>query len=306
MKKIILALAICCNSLAFAQIVDVSSTKEIKLPQGVEGGYYTISPNGDFLLFSDFGHNGLQKLDLTTNQITTVTTAVGAGYNPIITDNGNTIVYRETTLTKDKLRLNSLKSKNLVSGQENVLVTPTRDLQGIVAKDNSVYVVNNSKFATKALSSNSKINKATPVPSIKNGQLMMTIKGKTKVFSPNGTNVRYLWPSVSPDGSKIVYCVSGLGTFVSDINGENIKSLGILRAPKWYNNENVVGMRDVDGEYTTIASSIIIKNINSSEEQILTTDSVIAMYPTVSSTGDKLLFSTPEGKAYLINLNVKK
>ena len=137
-------------------------------------------------------------------------------------------------------------------------------------------------------------------------QLHLTINGEKRILSPLGSDKRYLWPSISPDGKKLLFFVSADCAYVSDIDGKNAKPMGILRAPKWYDNDIIIGQRDRDNGYVTTSSSIIAKSISTGKEQVLTKDDMIAMYPSVSKNGDKILFSTPEGKAYIIHVNVKQ
>ncbi|MBR5101632.1 MAG: hypothetical protein IK092_00730, partial [Muribaculaceae bacterium] len=101
--------------------------------------------------------------------------------------------------------------------------------------------------------------------------------------------------------TKALFRVSGRGAYVCDINGNNLKSLGDLQAAKWFNNNIVVGMNAKDdGEFLT--SSEIIAVDLSGNRQVLTDDSVIAMYPLPSAQSGKIAFSTPAGEAYIINL----
>ncbi|MEG0560537.1 MAG: hypothetical protein RSA66_09055 [Muribaculaceae bacterium] len=304
MKKVLLAFAICFSSVGFAQIIDVTSINEVNIPTSVNTGYSTMSPNGDYLLVTDFGRNGLHKYDLTSGKISTITSAQGAGYDVKILEDGNTVIYRETSFTKDHLKKTALKSATLSDGAVATIVEATRDLQGVATKNGAIYAVKNGKLSTKSFSGRKVIS--TPVMSIKNGQLMITKGSKTRTFSPNGNEVRYIWPSVSPDGTRVLYYVTGVGAFVCNIDGSNITSLGIVRAPKWYNSETIIGMEDVNGEYDTVKSSIIAVSIDGNIRQTLTDSSVIAMYPTASAQGDKISFTTVDGKAYIININVKK
>lgn len=306
MKKFYLAVAAACFYFgAIAQVVEVSSVSEVILPPGMEAIHATLSPNGDFLLITDAGYKGLQKYDLNTKQLSTITDAEGAGYNPLILNDGKTIVYRETSFTKDNLRKSELKSKDLSTGTVETLVKPTRDLEGVMVKDNSIYMVNKGKVATKSMTRDAKTNSSLPILSINNRQLMLTKNGETTTLSPNGTDKSYIWPSLSPDGSKILYYVGGVGAYICNIDGSNVTLLGALRAPKWYNNNIVVGMRDRNSDYDVVSSSVIAKDITTKTEQILSDSSVVAMYPSVSNNGDKILFSTPLGKAYIINVKTK-
>ncbi len=131
---------------------------------------------------------------------------------------------------------------------------------------------------------------------------MLTRDGKTSVFSPNGQEFSYIWQSISPDATKALYFVCGVGAFVCDLDGNNIKSLGMVRAPQWYDDNTIVGMQDVDdGEF--ILSSTVVAVTLDGTLQTLTDDSVIAMYPYASSATGKIAFSTPAGEAYIINVN---
>ena len=302
MKKVFLAFAVCFSSVGFAQLLDVKSVVPVDVPAELGTGFSTLSPSGDYLLLTDAGKSGLQQYDLSTGKISTITTAPGAGYDVKILEDGKTIVYRETSF-KGNLKNTSLKSKNLETGSVSTVVDKTRDLQGVTVKGGSVYAVKNGKLSKKSF--NGVKSSDAPVMSIDNCQLMMTTGGKTKLFSPNGTNVRYIWPSLSPDGKKVLYYVSGSGAYVCNLDGSGIIALGIVRAPKWYGNNTIIGMKNVSGEYDVVESSIVAVSVDGQTRQTLTDGTVIAMYPSTTVSGDKISFTTPDGKVYLINVNIK-
>lgn len=305
MKKVFFTFALCLSSAAaFAQLLNVASVEKVAIPENVNAVVAGISPQGDYILVSNAQNTGLSKYDLATGKTTVVTTAPGAGYNAQISADGQTIVYRETTYSKEGLRKSALMKQDLASGEVSTLVKATRDLQGVAVDDNAVIAVNKGKATVKALGK-AKASVSAPAFSIKNRQLMKTVSGKTEVFSPNGTNASYIWPSLSPDGTKVLYYVCGNGAYVCDLNGQNVKYVGHFTAPKWYNDEIVVAMNEEDnGEYVT-SSSIVAVSLDGTT-QTLTDSSVIAVYPYATAQGDKIAFSTPEGEAYIININVKK
>ena len=85
---------------------------------------------------------------------------------------------------------------------------------------------------------------AQPTVSIKN-QKMLVADGETSyVLAPNGDDASYFWASVSPDGKHIVYVTAKYGTYVCDINGENVRFMGRMNAPKWLDNNHVSGMQE--------------------------------------------------------------
>ena len=292
MKKVILTFALCLSASAFAQVLDVASVQKLAAPQGVVAG---ISPQGDYVLVTNATNDGLSKYDLATGASTVLTTARGAGYNVQISADGQNVVYRELTY-KNNLRYSEVKQANLATGEKKQLVKPSRNIEGVAMNQTKAVVVNKGKATAKA---------TTPVLSIKNRQLMITRGGKTSVLSPNGQQLSYIWPSLSPDGTMVLYYVCGRGAYVSDLNGRIIAELGQLRAPKWLNNEIVVGMNDRDNGEVTTSSSIVATTLYG-VRQTLTDESIIAMYPHAAVNGEKIVFSTPAGEAYVININLKK
>lgn len=302
MRKVLLALALGFCSVGYAQLLDVASIEKIGVPAEAGVGVSVISPDGDYLLLTTPSKKGLMKYDLATDQVETITEAAGAGYDVKILDDGQTIVYRETAINSKKLKETTLKSKNMASGAESTLVSATRNLQGVAVSGNAVYAINNGALSAKSLTG-AAADATAPVFSIDNGQLMITKNGKTATFSPNGTDrTRYIWPSLSPDGTKVLYYVVGSGAYVCNLDKSDITRIGILRAPKWYNDDIVVGMCDVDGEDDTEESSIMAVAADASVAQKLTDDSVVAMYPTVSADGSKIVFTTIGGEVYIINI----
>lgn len=300
MKKVFLALAMCASISGFAQVLNVASVEKVNTPANPMATVAAISPQGDYLLLSNSSNQGLTKFDLNTNEATKITDAAGAGFDVQISQDGKVVVYRENSFTTDHLRKVALKSINLASGEVANLVAPTRDLQGVAVQGASALAVNKGKLTTKAIGA-ATAKAAVPVLSINNRQLMITRNGKTEVFSPNGKGYSYIWQSVSPDGTKALYFVCGVGAFVCDLDGKNVKELGLVRAPQWYDNSTVVGMQDVDNGEFILSSKIVAVNLNG-EMQTLTDDSVVAMYPYASEASGKIAFSTPAGEAYIINV----
>ncbi|MBR5102832.1 MAG: hypothetical protein IK092_06875, partial [Muribaculaceae bacterium] len=222
--------------------------------------------------------------------------AANAGYKPEIAPDGKTVIYREKTFDKNHLSYITLHSRDLTSGKENKLVKKSRNLQGYTFDGNMALAVNDSKLKSKAIGKKNAITR--PVLSISNRHLMITCDGKTTQFDPNGDQLSYLWPSLSPDGTKVLYYVATQGTYVCNIDGTGIKALGELRAPKWLDNNTVIGMNDVDDGMFITASSIVISDLNG-VQQTLTPEGIIAMYPQPAQ--NKIAFSTADDELYIIN-----
>jgi Tol biopolymer transport system component len=277
MKKILLLAVALVSIMASAQVLNVESVEKLNIPQNADSKIAGISPDGSYVLITSQSNEGLMKFDLATGKVSTITTAVGAGYNVEISADSKEVIYREVTYAKDKSRLTSLVRQDLSTAKKSTLVKSTREMH------------------------QARVRRAiAPVVSIQNGELVLTVGTVTKVLSPNGQGLSYLWPSVSPDGSKIVYYVSG-SVWVCNVNGTNPQRIGKFRAPQWYNNNVVVGMNDQDNGHYVTSSEIVAYTLDG-EKQVLTNNTIMAMYPYVSADGSKIVCSTPVGEAYLINL----
>ena len=85
---------------------------------------------------------------------------------------------------------------------------------------------------------------AQPTVTIQDQKMLVTNGESSYVLAPNGDDASYFWASVSPDGKHLVYVTARYGTFVCDINGENVQSMGRMNAPKWLDNNHVSGMQE--------------------------------------------------------------
>jgi len=295
MKKILFALALGFSLSGVAQVLKVTSVEQVAVPQGA--AVAAISPQGDYLLLTGQSNEGLTKMDLQTHQTQVLSTAAGAGHNVKISPDGQTVVYRENTTNNKHLRQSTLQSVNLATGTKQQLVKPTRNLQGYAVDATTAGAVNKGKFSNKAIGT-AKAQKL-PVLSIDKGQLMLTLNGKTRTLSPNGKQYRYLWASLSPDGTHVLYYVCANGTYVCNLDGSGVRKVGIMRAPVWYDDNTVVGMMDLDDGEFVYASTIVAATLDGTS-QTLTSDDVVAMYPH-TATG-KIAFSTPAGEVYMIHV----
>ena len=304
MRKVLLAFAATLTVGGWAQVFNVASLVPVALPPDVGSKVVAISGQGDFLLLTADDNSGLTKLDLSTGKAQSITRAAGAGYDARVSPDGKRVVYRENSFTSGHLRMVSLRSINIGSGQSRELVAPTRNLQGVGINNQAALPVTRGQVTAKGFEGKVS-DKSGVVLSINNRQLMNSRNGKTRNLSPNGKDKSYLWPSLSPDGTKILYYVGAEGAFVCNLDGSNVKPLGMMRAPQWWDDATVVGMYDQDDGEFVYASRIVATNLKG-DKQSLTPDSLIAMYPKVSAQAGKIAFSTPDGKAYIINVTKSK
>ncbi|MBO4814200.1 MAG: hypothetical protein J5523_04510 [Muribaculaceae bacterium] len=298
MRKILLTLALGFSLTSLAQVFNVGQIVKLDTPVDPTAKVVAISPQADYILLSNDQNAGLTKFDLASKQTQRITDAKGAGYKVLISPDGQDIVYRETSFNERHLRYNALKSVNMANRSVQQLVEPTRDLQGFTIQDATAVAVDKGSMKVKAIRGTAPAV-VRPVLSIKNRQLMITRDGKTEVFSPKGTDYSYIWESISPDGTKALFYVCGVGAFVCNVDGSNLIGFGEIRAPQWYDDNTIVGMYDQDNGYY-VTSSVIKAATLDGKVQTLTDGSVIAMEP--FGANGKIVFSTPMGETYLMNV----
>ena len=144
----------------------------------------------------------------------------------------------------------------------------------------------------------------SPVRTNQNLQIELTLNGQTTILTPNGADQRYLWPQLSPDGTKLVYGVSGVGTYVLDLKTESVTFVGKMRAARWFNDQWLVAMQDQDDGYEVTSSALVMTNLDGSVQQRLTDDSVKAMFP--SAQAGRVAFNTAEGEVYVMTVSINQ
>ncbi len=251
------------------------------------------------MVVSTNGGQSLSYLDLNTGNVS-VLTDNGSMSGLQFSADSRSVIFRQTSFNSN-LRYTSIVSHDLSNNQQRTLVKPSREINGFSVVGSNVMTVENRRMRAASLNGTSAVQ--APVASIYYGQLMITVNGETKAINPNGKEGRsYLWPSVSPDGTKVVYYLGSNGCYVCNIDGSNPKYIGLIRAPRWMNNEIIVGMEDYDDGHNITSSKIVAANLTG-ELQSLTGVEFVATYPSASADGSKVVFTTPAGEAYIININ---
>lgn len=278
MKKLLtLAVAMLVLVTAQAQQLRAGGTK--LLPGTEKGGFYhpVFSPTGDYLLTSTEDYNGLTKHDLTNGAQIRLSDAQGAGYGVRITKDGKQVICNRYEYS-NHLRLTSVERIDVSSTQTATLRRAARTQTEPVAEVENIYVTTNGYEMT-----------------IHNGATQTVIR-------PNGDE-SYFWCSVSPDGKHIVYVTAHHGTQVCNIDGTNPIFMGIMNAPQWLDNDNVVAMRDEYKNETLQQSKLVVRNINNPREVItLQTNERVAMYPAVSTDGKHIAFNNEKGQIFIMEV----
>lgn len=261
-----------------------------------------LNAAGDKLLFTASGFSGLNLVDLVTNQVSEISKEAGAGYEPQFSTDNARVFYRKTTLENNR-RFNSVQSYDLKAKRSTELLAPQRTL-------NKIYPLNNGviAFAGKnILRATAVKSTAAPVVVSANEDLkIMLYNGKITYLNPlNMPEPRYIWVSLSPDSKKILFTAAGKGTFICDLNGKILHSLGSINAPVWFNSDYVVAMEDKDDGHQVISSKIVLISVAKKTKTEISTPDKIAMYPTASGKANRIAYHTESGDIEVVDVKMK-
>lgn len=302
MKLKLITLMLGVGLLLQAQEIQVKS--QYKLPvAGVKSAHYPVlNEAGNKLLYSESSFRGLYFYDFETKEEKVISTVMNSGYDPIFSNDNTKVFFRNTTFENGK-RFDALESYDLKTGKEVRMMEPQRNLRTarsyhngtIVKADNRLYKTTFGR--TKAAIPN--------YVSSEDLKIFVYSEGKRVEIKPiKGENINYIWVSLSPDGSKILFTAVGKGTYICDLKGKVLADLGYLNAPVWYNDKFVVGMQDKDNGEEIISSTVMMQSVDGKLKKQISNQNHIAMYPTASAKAGRIVYSTLEGELIVSDISI--
>ena len=107
-----------------------------------------------------------------------------------------------------------------------------------------------------------------------------------------------------PSSKKILFTAAGKGTFICDLNGKILHSLGSINAPVWFNNDYVVAMEDKDDGHRVISSKIVLISVAKKTKTEISTPDKIAMYPTAWGKANRIAYHTESGDIEVVEVKL--
>lgn len=279
-----------------AQIAKVESVTP--LLKGVESDVHhpVLSVDGSRLLFSSCNYTGLRMYDFNDNVVTKVSNEERAGFDASFSPDGSEIYF--VTQIRDGVRnLRQVKKYNIASRQIAEMTQQGRVVgRPIATAKGFATTVDGTLIATDA--------KATRVRT-EGSQLFITQNGVEKAYTPIKGSVGYIWASLSPDGSKVMFFAAAHGIVITDLDGNILSMPGNYEAPVWYGNNHIVAMNATNDGYNYHSSQIVLLSVDGSQKQELTKPESMTMNPTASFESGKIVYATIDGRLYQMNINLK-
>jgi hypothetical protein len=305
MKKLIFLISLLpVFTKTFSQaLVKTGQLTEIKTSE--KAGRAIFTPNDEAIIYWSQSNGGLFEYNLSTGQQRMLSTDIGAISDFYVGENSENVVYKTAVFDNYGRRQTSVILQNIISLQKTELVSAQRQVSTITLKNNQVFVICNKDLKSFEIGSNIKSASAASVAFTDNQLNLVLVQNNQYVkLNPLGDG-NYIWVSMSPDGSKIVFNKTGKGTYICDLQGTILADLGRLHAPKWSaDGKWIIGMDDYDdGHQYTMSKIVLCNSAGIIRQEIDLKENAIALYPDLSSDKKKIVFTDANGKLFLLQID---
>jgi Tol biopolymer transport system component len=305
MKTVISLLLLLLSLGASGQEIKMRSVTKVRLDDNRSYMLTGTVPGSRNLLVTGEGYAGLFLLDSRRGMVRQISPDAGAGYEPAVTEDGKSVIYRSDVFSEQK-KYTSLYKYDLETGKAETLIDKERGVLPAAVSGNRILLKSDNK--SRIETSGSELLKGTGDDTfvvIEDLVPVLYAGGERKPLRPNGEGY-YIWVSLSPDKSKIVYSFQGQNTFICNREGRILYDAGKINAPKWLNNNIIIGMDDKDDGHRVVSSEIVYYSLPAEKRSYLTATATRSeMYPFPFSGGKKLAFCTDGGEIYIMKIRVR-
>ncbi|MCG8582935.1 MAG: hypothetical protein MI866_23660 [Bacteroidales bacterium] len=137
-----------------------------------------------------------------------------------------------------------------------------------------------------------------------NGTVMLSPKEQFEVKEQ--FNGRYIFnQSYSPNGKKVAFQVNGLGMYVANADGSDMRHIGCLEQAEWLpDNKYLIAVETQDDGQRLTSGKIVAVDVTNLQQTVLVSeDDLIALNPSVSPDGKKVLIdNVNDGAVYLFEI----
>jgi Tol biopolymer transport system component len=269
------------------------------------------SPDRKQIAFTSEHHNGLWKYDTNSRQISQITNDLSAGFGYSWSADARNILARPLIID-NSLKYYMVKVYETGTGKEKVIVDRSRSISGLPvwsAQDSKIAVILDKEV--KLFESGKPVLKNTGSVNTKPVNFSENLipagqQAKKEIKFAEFKNRHIFNSRVSPKGDKVVFQVNGLGLYVSNTDGSQLKHLGFGEQATWMPDGKYIVVTQVkdNGQAITEGSLFAVNTETGQYFSLFTDPQIIALKPCVSPDGSKLLFDNlNNGAIYCIKLN---
>lgn len=246
MKRIYLVMALVCLWTLGSGAVGVKQGSAQTLVDSC-GFFPQISPDGQWLLYSPTEGTSLMLKNLMTGTVQTVANEGYPGFDAILGQDGK-VYYVTQQRKKNGLLYRTGHCYDPATGKDQVVLKPQHGRVQPLHAARGVVINGERQVYRNA--------KQVGAYCYTRGDMLYLVDeaGNTRALQPVQDSNGYLWASMSPDGTKVLFEAASRGLFVCDLNGEYITELGEFLMPCWYNNDYIIAMNGANGSRVWLLS----------------------------------------------------
>ena len=291
-------LLLCLPLLASAQLRTVG-VDTLRVGHDRTWAHPSWSPDGKTLYVTASDFNGIWACPATGGTPALITADRGSGYGFVLSPDGARIAWRRTLSgALPGERIQELVVRDLAGGTPSVLASGRSvSLPAFVQSEPVISVGGRLQGAPAAVQPAGTVT----VLGIENTKIAVLRDGVKTLLDPlKGGS--YVWPSLSPDGSRLVAYETGKGAFIARPDGSRPVLIGRRDAPDWTRDGRwLVYMADRDDGHRIVSSAIAYVSPDGRKEGTLTpAHGPTALFPRCSPVDNRIVCATPGGDILVI------
>ena len=245
------------------------------------GFFPQLSPDGQLLLYSPTEGTSLMLKDLVTGSVKTVASEGYPGFDAIFGVDGK-VYYVTQERKKNGLVYRTGHCYDPATGKSTVVLKPQHGrVQALNATSGTV--INGER---QVYQSNGRVGAYAYTRGDK--LYLVDATGVTRALQPVKDSNGYLWASLSPDGTRVLFEAASYGLVVCDLNGTIISELGEFLMPSWYNDNYIIAMSNA-GNTRLNGSRIWLMSVDGETIKPISPKEERAVQPMV--VGNKVVYS---------------
>ena len=280
MKKIYLVMTMLCLLAMSATGAVVKRGSMMTLLDSC-GFFPQISPDGLWLLYSPTEGTSLQLKNLMTSEVTTIASTGYPGFDAIFGHDGK-VYYVTQQRKKNGLVYRTghcyapATSKNtVVLKPQHGRVQPINAASGTVINGEYQIYRSNNNVGTWVYTRGDKL-------------YVVDGAGNKRAMQPVMDSDGYLWASLSPDGTKVMFEAASRGLVICDLKGKVLSELGQFLMPSWYNDDYIIAMSNA-GNPRLSGSRIWLLSVNGEDAKAISPQDDRAVQP--MTAGGRVVYS---------------
>ena len=260
------------------------------------GFFPQLSPDGKYVLYSPTDAGELLLKDLGTGTVTTIASKDYPGFDAIFGQDGK-VYYITQQRKKHNLVYRTGHCYDPATGIDKVVLKGQHGQVQALRAGGGVVINGEHKYYRSSPEAGDYV--------YTRGDMLYIVDktGNTRTLQPIRDSNGYLWASLSPDGTRVMFQAASHGLIVCDLGGRVIADLGEFLMPCWYNNDYIIAMSN-SGNVRLTGSRIWLLAVDGSVYKPLTPTEERAVQPMVAN--GKVVYTIQyEGTVKQLELDLK-